>query len=98
MNSSSRCRYRKGTARADEESDSTRPFRVPGSPSIIHVARSLVLTYLASLWDVLYGLRGLRPVDHWVRAYDGFGVTLAVNEINARSRDWIRRALADSRT
>ena len=49
------------------------------------------------LWDALYGLRGLRPVDHWVRAYDGFGVTLTVNEINARSRDWVSRALAESR-
>ena len=49
------------------------------------------------LWDVLYGLRGVRPVDHWVRAYDGFGVTLTVNEINARSMGWIRRALAECR-
>ena len=49
------------------------------------------------LWDVLYGLRGLRPVDHWVRAYDGFGVTLTVDEINARPTGWIKRALAECR-
>jgi len=49
------------------------------------------------LWDVLYGLRGLPAVDHWVRAYSGFGVDVTVDEINARSRDWVRRALTQPR-
>ncbi len=48
------------------------------------------------LWDILYGLRGVGPVDHWVRAFDGLGVTLAVDEINERSLVWIRRALSRS--
>jgi aminoglycoside phosphotransferase (APT) family kinase protein len=44
------------------------------------------------LWDVLYGLRGLPTVDHWVFAFDGLGVTLTVSDINTRSRNWIERA------
>jgi aminoglycoside phosphotransferase (APT) family kinase protein len=46
-----------------------------------------------SLWDVLYGLRGLPAVEHWVRAFDGLGVTVTVSDINTRSRDWIRRSV-----
>jgi aminoglycoside phosphotransferase (APT) family kinase protein len=49
------------------------------------------------LWDVLYGLRGLPAVDHWVRAFSGFGVDLTVDDINARSLDWVIRALTESR-
>jgi aminoglycoside phosphotransferase (APT) family kinase protein len=44
-------------------------------------------------WDVLYGLRGLATVDHWVLAFHGLGVTLTVSDINTRSRNWIERAL-----
>ncbi len=49
------------------------------------------------LWDVLYGLRGVAAVDHWVQAYGGLGVDLTVDEINARSRDWVGRALMEGR-
>ena len=46
-----------------------------------------------ALWDVLYGLRGLRPIDHWVRACEGLGLTITSSEIQARSRTWVRRGM-----
>lgn len=46
------------------------------------------------LWDVFYGLRGTGTVDHWARAFDGLGVHVTPSQIQARSRDWIRRALS----
>ena len=45
------------------------------------------------LWDILYGLRGLRRVPHWVRAFRALGVPLTGEAINERSLRWIRRAL-----
>jgi aminoglycoside phosphotransferase (APT) family kinase protein len=45
------------------------------------------------LWDVLYGLRGLRPIDHWVRACEGLGLDITSSEILRRSRAWVRRAM-----
>jgi aminoglycoside phosphotransferase (APT) family kinase protein len=46
-----------------------------------------------ALWDVLYGLRGMQPVEHWVRAYKGMGVTMTSEQIDRRSRRWITTAL-----
>jgi hypothetical protein len=48
-------------------------------------------------WDVLYRFRGLRPVAHWVKAYQGLGVKITEREINTRSADWVERALASCR-
>ena len=45
------------------------------------------------LWDVLYGLRGLRPVDHWVLACAGLGLEITSTEIQERSRAWVRRGI-----
>ena len=51
-----------------------------------------------SLWDVLYGLRGVRPVlDHWVLAFDGFGLDVASEEIRDRSRAWVLKAMSLAR-
>jgi aminoglycoside phosphotransferase (APT) family kinase protein len=47
------------------------------------------------LWDVLYGLRGVRPVlDHWVLAFDGLGLDISSEEIRDRSRSWVRKAMS----
>ena len=48
------------------------------------------------LWDVLYGLRGSRPVPHWVRAFRAHGVPLSGDVIKARSLRWIRQALTQA--
>jgi aminoglycoside phosphotransferase (APT) family kinase protein len=45
------------------------------------------------LWDILYGLRGSRPVPHWVRAFRAHGVPVTGEVIKARSLRWIRQAL-----
>lgn len=45
------------------------------------------------LWDVLYGLRGLRPIDHWVRACQGLGLDITSSEIRERSRAWVCRGM-----
>ena len=45
------------------------------------------------LWDVLYGLRGLRPVDHWVLACGGLGLDITSSEIQETSRAWVRRGI-----
>jgi len=47
-----------------------------------------------ALWDVLYGLRGVRKVDHWVSAFEGLGVQVTADEIFDRSLDWISQAVA----
>jgi hypothetical protein len=46
-----------------------------------------------TVWDVLYGLREVRPVDHWVRAFAGLGVDFSVAEINARLLRWVETAM-----
>jgi aminoglycoside phosphotransferase (APT) family kinase protein len=47
------------------------------------------------LWDVLYGLRGVRPgLDHWVLAFDGLGLDVTANEIRDRSWTWVRKAMS----
>jgi aminoglycoside phosphotransferase (APT) family kinase protein len=45
------------------------------------------------LWDVLYGLRGLRPIEHWVLACEGLGLDITFSEIQERSRAWVRRGI-----
>ena len=45
------------------------------------------------MWDVFYGLRGVRPVDHWVKACDGLGLAITSDEIQSRSREWVRKGL-----
>jgi aminoglycoside phosphotransferase (APT) family kinase protein len=46
------------------------------------------------LWDILYGLRGVRPVlDHWVLAFQGLGLSVTSEEIHERSRRWVREAI-----
>ena len=45
------------------------------------------------VWDLFYGLRGLRPIDHWVRALHGHGVMLTAEQISSRSIAWIEQAL-----
>ena len=50
------------------------------------------------MWDVLYGLRGVRPVDHWAKACEGLGLAITSEEIQTRSREWVRRGLRDSIT
>ncbi len=45
------------------------------------------------LWDVLYGLRGLRPIDHWVLACEGLGLDITSSEIQERSRAWVRKGI-----
>ena len=45
-------------------------------------------------WDVLYGLRGVRPVDHWALAFKGLGLDITSTEIQDRSRAWVRAAIA----
>ena len=45
------------------------------------------------LWDLFYGLRALRPIDHWVRALHGHGVMLTAEQITSRSIAWIEQAL-----
>ncbi len=46
------------------------------------------------LWDVLYGLRGVRPaLDHWVMAFDGLGLNITAMKIQDQSRAWVRRAM-----
>lgn len=45
------------------------------------------------LWDLFYGLRALRPIDHWVRALHGHGVILTAEQIASRSIAWIEQAL-----
>lgn len=45
------------------------------------------------LWDLLYGLRGIGPVDHWARAFCEHGVMLTSEQIATRSRLWIDNAL-----
>jgi aminoglycoside phosphotransferase (APT) family kinase protein len=47
-----------------------------------------------ALWDVLYGLRGVRPVDHWVLACEGLGLNITSAEIQERSWAWVRNALS----
>jgi aminoglycoside phosphotransferase (APT) family kinase protein len=49
------------------------------------------------LWDVFYGLRGVRPVDHWVTACERFGLAITSAEIQERSRQWVRRAVERAR-
>lgn len=46
------------------------------------------------LWDILYGLRGIRRVDHWAHAFNEHGVMLTAEQIMTRSAIWIDRALA----
>jgi len=47
------------------------------------------------LWDVLYGLRGVRPaLDHWVLAFDGLGLDITAKEIQDRSRAWVCKAMS----
>jgi aminoglycoside phosphotransferase (APT) family kinase protein len=46
-----------------------------------------------ALWDVLYGLRGVRPVDHWVSACAGLGLEITSTEIQERSLAWVRDAV-----
>jgi aminoglycoside phosphotransferase (APT) family kinase protein len=46
------------------------------------------------LWDVLYGLRGIGPSEHWVRAFQGHGLQITEQEVTAKSVMWIERALA----
>jgi aminoglycoside phosphotransferase (APT) family kinase protein len=46
-----------------------------------------------ALWDVLYGLRGLRPIDHWVRACAGLGLGITSSEIQEKSRAWVRQGM-----
>jgi aminoglycoside phosphotransferase (APT) family kinase protein len=46
-----------------------------------------------ALWDVLYGLRGLRPIEHWVRACEGLGLTITSSEIQERSRAWVHQGM-----
>jgi aminoglycoside phosphotransferase (APT) family kinase protein len=48
------------------------------------------------LWDVLYGLRGVRPVDHWVLAFNGLGLDITSTEIQDRSRAWVRKAIVNA--
>lgn len=55
-------------------------------------AASISLDDIA-LWDVLYGLRGVRPVDHWVTACDRLGLVITSMEIQEKSRAWVGRAL-----
>ena len=50
------------------------------------------------MWDVLYGLRGVRPVDHWAKACEGLGLDITSDEIQSRSREWVRKGLRDSAT
>jgi aminoglycoside phosphotransferase (APT) family kinase protein len=45
------------------------------------------------LWDVLYGLRGVRRVDHWVAACDLLGLSITSTEIQERSRAWVGQAM-----
>ncbi len=45
------------------------------------------------LWDVLYGLRGVRPVDHWVTACDRLGLAISSMDIQERSLAWVSQAL-----
>ena len=45
------------------------------------------------LWDTLYGLRGVRRVDHWVLAFRGLGLNITSSEIQERSRAWVRNAI-----
>jgi aminoglycoside phosphotransferase (APT) family kinase protein len=46
------------------------------------------------LWDILYGLRGVRPLlDHWVLAFQGLGLAVTSEEIHERSRRWVREAI-----
>ncbi len=45
------------------------------------------------LWDVLYGLRGLRPIDHWVLACEGLGLDITSSEIQQRSRAWVLKGI-----
>ena len=49
------------------------------------------------LWDALYGLRGVRPVDHWITACERLGLVITSAEIQERSRRWVRRALERER-
>jgi aminoglycoside phosphotransferase (APT) family kinase protein len=47
------------------------------------------------LWDVLYGLRGVRPVlDHWVLAFNELGLDISSEEIRGRSSGWVRSAMS----
>ena len=46
------------------------------------------------LWDVLYGLRGVRKVDHWAMAFTDLGLDITSAEIQDRSRSWVRTAIA----
>ena len=48
------------------------------------------------LWDVRYGLRGVRPVDHWVLAFNGLGLDITSTEIQDRSRAWVRKAIVNA--
>jgi aminoglycoside phosphotransferase (APT) family kinase protein len=50
------------------------------------------------MWDVFYGLRGVRPVDHWVKACEALGLVITSEEIQSRSREWVRRGLRDGIT
>lgn len=45
------------------------------------------------LWDALYGLRGVRPVDHWVPAFKGLGLSIPSSQIQERSRVCVRDAI-----
>ncbi len=47
-----------------------------------------------AMWDVLYGLRGVRQVDHWVTACEALGLAITSEEIQSRSKEWVQGALA----
>jgi aminoglycoside phosphotransferase (APT) family kinase protein len=49
------------------------------------------------LWDVFYGLRGIRPVDHWVAACERLDLVTTSAEIQERSRQWVWRAVKRAR-
>ena len=49
------------------------------------------------LWDVLYGLRGVRPVDHWALALEGLGLDITSAEIQDRSAARVRAAIGAAR-
>jgi aminoglycoside phosphotransferase (APT) family kinase protein len=47
------------------------------------------------LWDVLYGMRGVRQaLNHWVLAFRGLGLDISSEEIRDRSRVWVRSAMS----
>ena len=57
-------------------------------------AAAHVTLYEQPMWDVLYGLRGLDRIDHWLHAFDEMGIRLTPQLVRSRSLDWIRQALS----